>query len=149
MRRRQKKSGQLNDQLLRHVARRFLGARTWCELIQELDLKLEIDGVLCIYGASYISAGVEGSSFVWIVTGDLPPSFVFGDCFATTREVLHAYSAKLIEWADAIERSEPDMASYMPVLYRDGNREVKPTIEMARAVRMKAQAVETIIIPEI
>jgi hypothetical protein len=120
-------------------AEAYLCSFDWCESIAESCFGLGIGGVVAVF-LLRIAPKREGvDEWLWVVVGDLPPTYLVTDNNPTPAAALEAYVAEMSVWADAVGDGRP-VDDLIPV-------NVPPTRENAQQLRKRLAFLRAKVIP--
>lgn len=104
-------------------ARAFLLSHAWCRSITSAHLAWAIAGVVGVFRLKLVPARSDIDDTLWVIVGDLPPSYLVCDEAPSWREALEGYVYEMRRWVHAVRKGEP-LTDVIPV-------NVEPTLSWA------------------
>lgn len=120
-------------------ANSFLDTFNWAKVPRKFWIGECIQGVLGLFLVQLIGADREVDSYIWVVVGDLPPSYLSSRYARSPRAAMGAYISEMEAWVDAVENGSPTV-DLIPV---DG----QPTHENAMALKSRLEFLDQKILP--
>lgn len=111
-------------------AEQFLKQWSWCSSITSGYLDRGLSGVVAIFYFEFVPSGPDIDSEVWVIVGDIPPSYMDAPSCPDGMAALEAYLFCLREWVDAVNAGM-SLDGLMPVYYGNGVDILQPTLENA------------------
>jgi hypothetical protein len=88
-------------------ARQYVEQFGWCERVDQEIVGFCYPGIIGAFGFHVIAAKASVPPWVWVVVGDLPPTYFDADEAPTAAAVLHRYVDIMGHWIDAVRGAVP------------------------------------------
>lgn len=122
-------------------AREHLLFYKWCEGVLEEYVGAYYEGIVGIFLFRISPKLVGVDEWVWVVVGDLPPTYLTCEDSPNPAEALESYMGAMMEWVEAAEKGK-SVAQLVPV-------NVPATPENAASLRARLRFLQQRILPEI
>lgn len=125
--------GSGNDDLdsARAEARRYLEFYNWVSSIKAEYFGYGAEGIIYIFLFEIRPGRPDVNQWIWVIVGDVPPTYIPADDARTPFEALDGYIGALEEWVDAARKGK-SVAKLIPV-----NVEANPANAEMLAGRLK------------
>jgi hypothetical protein len=94
-------------------ARIFLSSFGWCHAIKEIYFGLGVGGIVSVF-LFHIDRIPPADEWIWVVTGDMPSSYLVTDAAHTPVAALERYCDLMEDWATAV-RGGRSLTGLFPV----------------------------------
>lgn len=95
-------------------AKDFLEFYDWCSEIQESYVGMLYPGIVALFLFRIIPARKDVDEWIWVIVGDLPPTYLTTDECPTAATALDGYIGAMLEWVDAAQKGK-SVAELIPV----------------------------------
>ena len=107
----------------------FLLSHKWCDNIVESWYDKGWAGILAVFLFKIIPKGEGVDTFVWVITGDLPPAYIDIDSALNGTCAIKAYTDIMEDWVDCVFKKK-NVAECYPI-------NVPPTKEYAKMLKTR------------
>lgn len=97
-----------------HEAREYLREYEWCKGIRKEYVGLFVDGIIGIFLFQILPSRPEVDEWIWVVVGDLPPTYLTCDRCPNPATALDGYIGAMSEWVEAASKGT-SVAELVPV----------------------------------
>ena len=98
-------------------AKSYLEGFSWLDGIKETYVGMCFDGILCVFLFDCeltIEKEIEDDNYVWVIVGDLPPSYITSEDAPNPACALDGYVGAMYEWVKAAESGD-SVSDLIPV----------------------------------
>lgn len=127
-------------------AEQFIKQQSWCTFIKSGYLDRGLPGVVAIFYFEFVPSGPDVDSEVWVIVGDIPPSYMDAPSCPDGMAAFETYLFCLQEWVDAVNAGTP-LDGLMPVYYGNGIDVLEPTLENVAMVGSRIATLKNDILP--
>lgn len=121
-------------------AKEFLEFYDWCSRIEESYIGMLYPGIVAVFLFRIAPSRQDVDEWVWVVVGDLPPTYLTTDECPNPATALDGYIGAMLEWVDAAQKGE-SVAQLIPV-------NVPATKENAKMLKTRLDFLDEKILPE-